>query len=144
MTVLLRADDVPVVDRAEYVHDVLGAALGPLDVRTGDGFEVPDQVRAANLGAVRVGELSASRPGGADRTRRHIRAMDADLCKVDVVAGGEVLLEQDGRQARLHAGDFAFVDPPAPPTGPTAGRPGWWPSPSRARSCRCAPTTPPG
>jgi AraC-like DNA-binding protein len=110
MTVLLRADDVPVVDRAGYVHDVLGTALGPLEVRTGDGFEVPDQVRAASLGAVRVGELSASRPGGADRTRRHIRAMDADLCKVDVVAGGEVLLEQDGRQARLHAGDFAFVD----------------------------------
>jgi AraC-like DNA-binding protein len=35
---------------------------------------------------------------------------DADLCKVDVVVQGEVVLEQDGRQARLHAGDFAFVD----------------------------------
>lgn len=71
---------------------------------------MPDQVRVADLGAVRVGELSASRPGGADRRRRHIQAMDADLCKVDVVARGEVVLEQDGRQARLHAGDFAFVD----------------------------------
>ena len=36
--------------------------------------------------------------------------LDADLCKVDVVAQGEVLVEQDGRQARLHGGDFAFVD----------------------------------
>jgi hypothetical protein len=71
------------------------------DVRTGDGNEVPDQVRATELGAVRVGELSASRPGGADRRRRHIRMLDADLCKVDVVAQGEVVVEQDGRQARL-------------------------------------------
>jgi AraC-like DNA-binding protein len=36
--------------------------------------------------------------------------MDADLCKVDVVARGEVVVDQDGRQARLHRGDFAFVD----------------------------------
>jgi AraC-like DNA-binding protein len=110
MSVLLRADDVPVNSRIEYVREVVGAALGPLEVRTGDGNEVPDQVRAADLGAVRVGELSASRPGGADRRRRHIQVLDADLCKVDVVTQGEIIVEQDGRQARLHAGDFAFVD----------------------------------
>jgi AraC-like DNA-binding protein len=110
MTVVLRAADVPVGARAEYFHEVVGAAFGPLDVRAGDGDEVPDQVRAADLGAVRIGELSASKPGGADRTRRHIQAMDADLCKVDVVARGEVVLEQGSRQARLRAGDFAFID----------------------------------
>lgn len=79
-------------------------------MREGDGNALPDQVRAADLGAVRVGELSASRPGGADRTRRHIQVMDADLCKVDVVAQGEFVIEQDGRQALLRAGDFTFVD----------------------------------
>jgi hypothetical protein len=63
MSMLLRTGDVPVRARAEYVHDLVGALLGPLDVRTGDGNEVPDQVRAAELGALRVGELSASRPG---------------------------------------------------------------------------------
>jgi AraC-like DNA-binding protein len=110
MSVVLRTGDVPVRARAEYVYEVVSAALGPLDVRTSGGNEVPDQVRATELGAVRVGELSASRPGGADRRRRHIRMLDADLCKVDVVAKGEVVVEQDGRQARLHAGDFAFVD----------------------------------
>jgi AraC-binding-like domain len=106
----------------------------------GDGDEWPDQVRAADLGAVRVGELSASKPGGADRTRRHIRAMDDDLCKVDVVAQGEVVLEQDGRQARLHAGDFAFVDLSRPATGPTPGRRGSWRSPSPAGCSRSAAT----
>jgi AraC-like DNA-binding protein len=110
MSVVLRTGDVPVRARAEYVHDLVGALLGPLDVRTGDGNEVPDQVRAAELGALRVGELSASRPGGADRRRRHVRLLDADLCKVDVVVQGEVVVEQDGRQTRLHGGDFAFVD----------------------------------
>jgi AraC-like DNA-binding protein len=110
MSVVLRAEDVPVAARAEYFHEAVGAAVGPLDVRTGDGDELPDQMRATDLGAVRIGELSASKPGGADRQRRHIQAMDADLCKVDVVARGEVVLEQDGRQARLRAGDFTFVD----------------------------------
>jgi AraC-like DNA-binding protein len=110
MSVVLRTGDVPAAARSEYVQEVVGAALGPLDVRVGDGNEVPDQVRATELGAIRVGELSASRPGGADRRRRHVRLLDADLCKVDVVDRGEVVVEQDGRQARLHAGDFAFVD----------------------------------
>jgi AraC-like DNA-binding protein len=110
MTVVLRADDVSVAARAEYVREVVGAALGPLEVRVGDGLEPPDQVRTADLGVIRVGELSAFRPGGADRGRRHIQATDDDLCKVDVVARGEIVLEQDGRQARLRAGDFAFVD----------------------------------
>jgi AraC-like DNA-binding protein len=110
MTVVLRAEDVPVRARPEYFHEVVVGAFGPLDVRTGGGNEVPDQVRATELGAVRVGELSASRPGGADRTRRHIQLLDDDLCKVDVVAGGEFLVEQDGRQAHLRAGDFTFVD----------------------------------
>ena len=110
MSVVLRADDVPVVSRVEYVREVVGSALGPLEVRIGDGNEVPDQVRTAELGGVRVGELSASRPGGADRRRRHIQMLDGDLCKVDVVVQGEVVVEQDGRQARLHTGDFAFID----------------------------------
>jgi hypothetical protein len=42
MSVVLRTGDVPVRARTEYVHEVVGAALGPLDVRTGDGNEVPD------------------------------------------------------------------------------------------------------
>jgi AraC-like DNA-binding protein len=110
MSVLVRAADVPDVSRAEYFRDAVRAAFGPLDMRAGDGNELPDQVRAAELGAIRVGELSASRPGGADRTRRHIQLMDADICKVDVVAQGEVVIEQLGRQAHLHAGDYALVD----------------------------------
>jgi AraC-like DNA-binding protein len=110
MSVLVRATDVPPASRAEYFRDAVRAAFGPLDMRAGDGYELPDQVRASELGAIRIGELSASKPGGADRTRRHIQAMDADICKVDVVAEGEVVIEQGGRRARLHAGEYALVD----------------------------------
>jgi AraC-like DNA-binding protein len=110
MSVLVRATDVSVASRPEYLHEGLRAVLGPLNIRTDEGNELPDQVRAADLGALHVGELWASRPGGADRTRHHIQRMEADLVKVDVVAQGEVDIEQDGRQARLHAGDYAFVD----------------------------------
>jgi AraC-like DNA-binding protein len=110
MSVLVRATDVSVASRPEYLHEGLRAVLGPLNIRTDEGNELPDQVRAADLGALHVGELWASRPGGANRTRHHIQRMEADLVKVDVVAQGEVDIEQDGRQARLHAGDYAFVD----------------------------------
>jgi hypothetical protein len=110
MSVLVRAADVPMASRAEYLREAVGSAVGALDIRMGDGQELPDQVRVAELGAVRIGELSASKPGGADRTRRHVRLMDAEVCKVDIVAQGEVLLEQARRQAHLHAGDYAFVD----------------------------------
>jgi hypothetical protein len=63
MSVMLQTADVPIRARAEYVHEVVGEVLGPLDVRTGDGKryrtgdgnEVPDQVHAAELGAIRVG-----------------------------------------------------------------------------------------
>jgi AraC-like DNA-binding protein len=110
MTVLVRAADVPAASRAEYFREAVRAAFGPLDMRVGDGQDLPDQVRAAELGAIRIGELSASKPGGADRTRRHTRLMEADICKVDVVAEGEAVIEQLGRQARLRPGDYALVD----------------------------------
>jgi AraC-like DNA-binding protein len=110
MSVLVRAEDVPAVSRSEYFHEALRAVLGPLNIRTGDGNQLPDQILAADVGALRIGELWASGPGGAERSRRHVQLMDADLIKVDVVIHGAVVVEQDGRQAGLHAGDYAFVD----------------------------------
>src|SRR5215211_4493544 len=110
MSVLIRAEDVPAASRREYFREALRVAVGPLDIRAGDGEELPDQMRTGRLGAVRIGELSASKPGGADRKRQHIRLMDADICKVDVVTQGEILVEQLGRQAHLKAGDYALVD----------------------------------
>lgn len=61
-------------------------------------------------GPVAVAELTARLPGGAVRTSTHVSRSHADLCKIDVLAGGRGVIEQDGRQAVLAPGDFAFVD----------------------------------
>jgi len=75
---------------------------GPLDV--------PDRLVATEVGAVRVGELLASKPGGARRTARHVRRAAPELYKVDVLAHGGGVIAQDGREARLGRGDLSFVD----------------------------------
>jgi AraC-like DNA-binding protein len=110
MTVVLRATDVPVPARVDYWQHVLEGTLGPLEVRQPGGLDVRDQLRLGEAGVVRVGELSTGRPGGASRTRRHIRRSDPDVCKVDVLARGRGIIQQDGREAELGPGDLTLVD----------------------------------
>ena len=110
MTVVLRATDVPVPSRMEYWRHVLDGTLGPLEVRQPGGLDVRDQLRLGEAGVVRVGELSTGRPGGASRTGRHIRRSDLDVCKVDVLARGRGVVQQDGREAELGPGDLTLVD----------------------------------
>jgi AraC-like DNA-binding protein len=89
----------------EYWRHVLDETVGPLDP-----VGVPDQLRVGEVGAVRVAELSQRESGGARRTTRHARLLDLDVCKIDVVAEGRGLVQQDGREARLGPGDVTFVD----------------------------------
>lgn len=110
MTVVFRTDDVPATDRDAYWRDLIGARIGSIDITSGDDAHLPDRLVVGHAGALRVAELSASRPGGARRTARHVRAADLDLCKIDVLAGGRGIIEQDGRQADLRAGDLTLVD----------------------------------
>lgn len=62
MSVLVRASDVPAASRAEYVREAVRAAVGALDIRMGDGHELPDQVRVAELGGIRVGNFRHPNP----------------------------------------------------------------------------------
>jgi hypothetical protein len=48
--------------------------------------------------------LTAGRPGGASRSRRHIRRLDLEVCKIDVLARGRGVVAQDGREASLGPG----------------------------------------
>ncbi len=54
--------------------------------------------------------MSAYQPGGARRTAKHIRQDDPDYCKIDILARGEGVVVQDGREASLRRGDFVSVD----------------------------------
>lgn len=105
MTVVFRADGVPVAERAEYWRHVIGQTLIPLEP-----IDVPDRLLASDVGALQVGELTTSTPGGARRTAVHIRQSDPDLCKIDVLAEGRGVIEQHGREAALEPGDFTLVD----------------------------------
>jgi hypothetical protein len=41
MSVLVRAAEFPAASRAEYVREAVRAAIGALDIRLGDGHELP-------------------------------------------------------------------------------------------------------
>jgi AraC-like DNA-binding protein len=105
MSLLFQASDEPVASRMEYWRHVLAETLVPLDP-----IDVPDRLVAAEVGAVRVGELLARQPGGARRTARHVRRAAPELYKFDVLVDGGGVVAQDGREARLRRGDLTLVD----------------------------------
>jgi AraC-like DNA-binding protein len=105
MAVVFRPAGEPRADRADAWRRLVHETFGPLEPRG-----VPDELRAGDLGAVRVAELAQVDSGGAERTARHVRQSDSDLCKVDVLVEGRGVIEQDGRRAVLEPGDLAFVD----------------------------------
>lgn len=105
-----RAGDEPVTARREYWQHLAGQALGALDLRVTGEIDGADRIVAGSVGAIRIGELTAHHPGGAVRTSRHVRRTDSDLFKIDIPVDGGGIVDQDGRQAVLRAGDFAFVD----------------------------------
>ena len=109
MSMMVRAADAPARSRADRWRQVLDHTLGPLALRPG-GVDRRDRLLVGDAGAVRVAELTAVQPGGADRTSRHIRRLDLDVCKIDVLAQGRGVVAQDGREASLGPGDLAFVD----------------------------------
>ena len=71
---------------------------------------MPDRLRVAPAGPALVGELVQHTPGGATRTRRHALGVEREAVKVDVLAAGEGVIEQDGRRAHMRPGDLTLVD----------------------------------
>jgi AraC-like DNA-binding protein len=109
MVRLLAADDVPAASRRDYWHHALDDTIGPLELST-DRLDGRDRIRAGGIGALHVVDLTTSRPGVAVLTAKGVRASDPELCKIDALVRGHGVVEQDGRQARLQAGDLVFVD----------------------------------
>ena len=105
MSVLFTADAVPAAEQAERWRELITGALGPIEPHG-----MPDWLLVGDAGAVQVGELEQGDAGGATRTRRQARAVERELFKVDVLAAGEGIVEQDGRRAHLRAGDLVLVD----------------------------------
>jgi AraC-like DNA-binding protein len=110
MTVTFRAATEPARSRRDYWQHVVSEAMGPLHLQVLGEVGERDRLVLGDLGPVRVGDLETEQPGGANRRARHLRPSDPDLCKIDVVADGQGVIEQDGRQATLRTGDLAVVD----------------------------------
>jgi AraC-like DNA-binding protein len=115
--VAFNAADEPATSRRDYWQHVVGTAMGPVDLRVAGTVDVHDRLVLGELGAVRVGVLSAAQPGGASRAAKHIRDSDPDFCKIDILVHGHGMVAQDGREAVLRPGDFTLVD---------LSRPAYW------------------
>jgi AraC-like DNA-binding protein len=114
-----RTADEPAASRLEAWSMTINELLLPLT-----GGAHPDDFEAklivGDLGVVRVAEVSTS-AGQCARTPELIGDRNAALYQFDVIVRGEVLVDQDGRQARLRAGDLAFVDPVRPASYTSSG-----------------------
>jgi AraC-like DNA-binding protein len=110
MSVEFRAADELPKSRTDYWQHVVGESLGPLDLRVSGSVDVHDRLRVGDVGAVRVIELSHRHSDRAERSPTHIRRLDPELYKIDVLARGRGVVEQDGRQAVKAPGDLVFVD----------------------------------
>jgi AraC-like DNA-binding protein len=110
MSVEFRAADEPPKSRTDYWQHVVGEALGPLDLRVSGGVDVQDRLHVGDVGAVQVVELSHRHTDRAERAPRHIRQLDPELYKIDVLARGRGVVEHNGRQAAKAPGDLVLVD----------------------------------
>jgi hypothetical protein len=74
MSVLVRASDVPAASRAEYVREAVRAAVGALDIRMGDGHELPTRYAWPSLAASALGTFGIQ----TRRRRSHPTSRPAD------------------------------------------------------------------
>jgi AraC-like DNA-binding protein len=112
MKTVFRAHDVPQSSRVEYWQHVVQKVGLPLRGRHAT-TDFRAQMVTGDVGAIRV--LEGTTPAGeCYRTRGLIAESNQSLCEIDVVVSGQVIVEQENRQAHLRAGDLAFVDPAQP------------------------------
>jgi AraC-like DNA-binding protein len=103
---------IPASDRVDQARDALRSNLA-LDYRV-VGDPAPGHWgygAFSSLGGVRSMVATAG-PGRAAlyRTPKLIRRLDVDAYKVELVLDGELVVDQDDRQAVLRAGDIAVCD----------------------------------
>ena len=113
MTVECRATDETITSRPDYWRQVVNDRLFPLDGRPLDGPDFDGRIVSGEVGALRIADVTAP-AADCRRTAKLIRRSDRELYHVDVLVTGSVLVEHEGRQARLAPGDLIVVDPSRP------------------------------
>src|SRR4051812_10806308 len=114
MSTLIRTDEVPVADRLDYVREITAATWVPMECRAHTDGDYWGVFRASGLGPLQVVVMDVM-PITVTRTPRLIEQEDPDLLKMLLAWGeGSTVITQDGRQARVSAGEFALYDPRRP------------------------------
>src|SRR5580658_931770 len=111
-----RTLDLPPGQRFDYWEHVLSDTFVPLEVSTPGGeADFLGRLRGTDLGSLRLIEVRAE-PHTARRTARLVKVAPAGCYKIGVQLRGTAVLIQDGREAVLTPGDFAFYDTDRPYT----------------------------
>lgn len=111
MSTLIRTDQVSAADRLDFVRDMTAATWVPMDCRAiGAASDYVEEFRASGLGAMQVVVMDVM-PITVCRTPQLISQADPDMLKMVLVCGGNsCVIDQDGRQASVSAGEFAIYD----------------------------------
>jgi AraC-like DNA-binding protein len=111
MSTLIRVDELPAAERFEFLHELVSQTWVPMECHSDHRADYRAMFRSSGLGAIQVVVMNILSIKVC-RTPRLIRRADPDMLKVvmPVRAPGSYVVTQDGRQARLQPGEFAFYD----------------------------------
>jgi AraC-like DNA-binding protein len=113
MRIMYRTEDEPAASRLGRWQEIIDQSPVPLTGRPADTGDFRGEIRAGDLGPVNVSDVAVPR-GECFRTPALIRRSDPGLYSIDVVARGQSVVEQDGRESRLAPGDLTFIDSSRP------------------------------
>jgi AraC-like DNA-binding protein len=111
MSTLIQIDHVPPADLVDFLREVMAKTWVPMECLPESRREnFHGEFRASGFGPMQVVVIDVP-PAIVSRTPAHICQADPDMLKLVLVRGGSsCVVEQDGRQARLSVGEFAFYD----------------------------------
>jgi AraC-like DNA-binding protein len=111
MSTLIRTDRVSVADRVDFLRQMMAATWVPMECRAiTANADYVGEFRASGLGAMQVVVMEVT-PLRVCRTPELISQADPDMLKLVLVRGGNsCVVEQDGRQAHVSAGEFTIYD----------------------------------
>lgn len=111
MSKLIRLDELPAAERFGFLQELVAQTWVPMECHSEHRADYRAVFRSSGLGAIQVVvmDILATK---VCRTPKLIRRADPDMLKVfmPVRGTGAYVVGQDGRQAHLRTGEFAFYD----------------------------------
>ncbi len=106
-------DGQPAHRRIDYWHHITSSFLTTQYAVPVDRQKFCGRLTSLDLGELRLVELAAS-GATVTRTREHVGSSSQSIYLLRLVLNGIITLEQGGREACLHSGDFVLCDASRP------------------------------